>query len=306
MNRFLPIGILFFVVACSIIEDSDISSLKEFEQIKLKSIQITQVVNTAKINQQVKVDSIVENVDGSDLNAIYFSWPEVFSTSKLKFRSGVTTKIKVKLVLRKDGQIKACFVYSDIPSEYESYIFAYNSTGKRISLTTTITDVITETTLYRNYDQYDPPGNYFAYRNLGQASGAIIGGDPITATGCYIQMPHYYNYNNTNATYATKRQYNYCDKNNFFIDGGPSSGTTSQFYVIGDDLIEELFIGNKRTDKDLFCCSDQYYFHPVLISTVDLRLRVMYALDWWEEQTSSNPSFDKDQSVKLQFTYEPK
>ncbi len=301
MSRLLSIVLVGLLLSCSILEDSDITSLDELKKLKLKGIEITQVLNSGTLSQGMPVQDSVLDISfylGKLTKQTKIQWHEVQSSYKLKFRSGVTSNIIIKNRYFEDGKIRSCWVYSG-GTIREQYYFRYNSKGRLVTLSTTVLET-GQTLPYSTYDTliYQDAGfDWYAIRSSKDASRRVLfGGDLLSNEVCLFVGPIYF----TDAS-ITDKQYNYCDKDNFYIYPG---GESADFYAIGDDLLEEVYIGNRRKDSDRNCCGDQYYFHPILLIPADYRLRIMYALDWWEVKNSTNPSGDKDQSVRLKFYYE--
>jgi hypothetical protein len=110
-------------------------------------------------------------------------------------------------------------------------------------------------------------------------------------------MPYRYDWS-TGGVYNSYKQYNYCDKDNFFIEPG---GQSAQFYVTGDVLVEEVYMAGNRTPSDPTCCLDKYYFHPLLFIPVNYQLRIMYSPDWWKEDAAVGGK--ESESIKLNFYY---
>lgn len=287
--------------SCSILNDSDIVTVDDLDKLRLKTIVIIQELENNEHRSEIAL------VTDSTLN-ITFSlgkltkqtkilWPAVTKGSKLKFRSAVTSNITIKNRYFADGKIRSSWVFSR-DSIREQYYFKYNLQSKLITLSTFITE---KSTSYNTNDTliYSAKGDaWSATRNSPQPGRrAIFGGELLSNQSCQLMQVFKVS---GNVTGAIEKQYNYCDKNNFYIY---PSGESADFYTIGDNLLEEVYIGNRRKDSDTNCCGDQYYFHPFLLLPVDYRLRIMYAPDWWEVKNGTN-SNEKDQSVKLEFKYE--
>ena len=129
----------------------------------------------------------------------------------------------------------------------------------------------------------------------------VFGIEPISTNPCELVWVFRRSANASLGIPAVDKEYDYCSPTNFYIYPG---GQSADFHSLGSDVLEEVYIGDRLTDSDKKCCSDRYYYHPVLFLPVDIRYKVMFAVDWWEEitPTSSNP---KAESVQFNFLYEP-
>lgn len=302
MSRLFSIALIAILSSC-ILEDSDITTLDGLKKLKLKGVEITQVLNSGTITQGMPTQDSVLNISfslGKLTKQTKIQWQDVQSSSKLKFRSGVTSSITVKNRYFDNGKIRSCWVFSGSILR-EQYYFTYNAQGKLIIL---IANILEEgkTEPYKTFDSllYGDQGDFrYGIRSTPLADAKrrlIFGGDPLSNEACPFLLP----INFMDAS-ITDKQYNYCDKDNFYIYPG---GESVDFYVIGDDLLEEVYIGNRRKESDRNCCGDQYYFHPLMLVPINFLIRIAYANDWWEVKNSTNTSSDKAQSVRLKFYYE--
>ena len=300
MVRWFSMIVMCVCVSCSILDDSDITTVDDYKKLSLKTITIQQNLGNETRSKIASVTDSTLNISftlGKLTKQIKIQWPAVEKDSKFKFRSAVTSNITIKNRYFADGKIGSCLVFSR-DSIREQYYFKYNALGKLITLSTFI---IEKSTSYSTNDTliYNAKGDgWFAIRNSPQpARRALFGGELLSNQSCQLMQVFKVS---ANIPGAIDRQYNYCDKNNFYIYPG---GESADLYTIGDNLLEEVYIGNRRKDSDTNCCGDLYYFHPFLLLSVDMRLRVMYAPDWWEVKNGTT-SNEKDQSVKLEFKYE--
>lgn len=298
MPRFL-VSLTLIFWACSIVENSDITSEEELRKLKIQSITINQSLNSGNL---VKTASVLdESVDfsttlGQIKRRVRIAWPGVETNSKFKFHSGVTSNIEIRFLFGSDGQIRYAYVSSG-GVDYEVYSFGYDSSGKIKSIVTSISQNGVD--FIKTNDQFDPPGSFFAIRGSEDPlKRGVLGGNPQYINECTFKELYRFNWNPVSETFGGTKQYNYCGRDNFYID---PSGQTADFYVIGDILIEQVYIGNSKTPADVVCCNDTYYFHPYLFIPVDYEYRIMYAPDWWVESGESTPG--KDESVQLKFVY---
>ncbi len=299
MPRFL-LSLTLIMGACSIVEDTDITTEEALRSLKLQSITINQTLNSGN---SVKTASVIdEAVDfssalGQIKRRLRIAWPAVDANSKFKFHSGVTSNIEILLLFGSDTQIRYAYVNSG-EKNYERYFFDYDASGKIKSIVSGIAqDAIN---FISTYDQFDPPGGFLSIRSgADPMKRGVLGENPLYVNDCTYKVLYRYNWNPVTETFGGTKQYNYCDKDNFYID---PSGQSTVFYAIGDIVMDQVYIGNRRTSSDGVCCNDTYYFHPYLFIPIDYRYRVMFAPDWWVESDVFSPG--KDESVQLKFAYD--
>jgi hypothetical protein len=310
MSRILFTILPALLLSCTILEDSDITSYDELKKLKLKSIQITETSNgianlkTALVTEEDINETLPNGATLTKRKTI--SWP-AFSNAKFQFRSGVTSDITLVSEYFANGKIKFWKVKSG-GTVYETYEFKYDA-GVLNFLVTTIKDKSTNQTITTDTDIYDTKDLYFPYyRNpfYDPNNNASFGGEAITSNNpCGFSFVWQYQLECTTATppvctWKNKKEYNYCEGNNFYIVTPAGAGGRIQFQVFQTELLEEVYLAESQSGGS--CCTDKFYFHPYLFMPGDLRIKVMYAPDWWKEETSF--SGDIDQSVRLKFNYE--
>ena len=309
MHWRLYVAMLALFFSCSILEDSDITSSDQFKKLNLKSIEITQTVNGNSITKiaSVKTEAIDESSSiGKLTKRVTISWP-TFEDQRFRFRSGVTDAITIIGEYGADDKIKFWRVKSS-GTIAETYMFIHNSDGTLNTLKSFITvDGIVTT----NTDPYSTDIlNFPTVRNLYSADPTIKkswGGPVQSVTPCGFSLLWQYDLTCPTGTpqppcvWQNKKEYYYCNQDNFYILNKEGSQVgRSTFSTIESDLLEEVFWEESLNNNT--CCGDQFYFHPYLFMKVDPRIRIMYAPDWWKEDSNFNG--ETNQSVKLKFRYE--
>lgn len=308
MARLLFVVFTVLFLSCTILEDTDVTSFDELGKLKLKSIQITEILNgNAITNKATVTEEVINDPQRPNLTKrVTISWP-TFANPKLKFRSGVTSDITLVSEYLVNGKIKFWRVKS-AGTEYETYEFQYDADVLNF-LVTTIKDKSTNQTIITYKDLYFTKDLYFPqYRNpfYDPKNNASFGGDAITPNNpCGFSFVWQYQLECTTATppvctFKNKKEYNYCEGNNLYIVTPAGAGGRIQFQVFQTELLEEVYLAESQSGGS--CCTDKFYFHPYLFMPGDVRIKIMYAPDWWKEETSF--SGDIDQSVRLKFNYE--
>jgi len=316
MFRFSSLAILVLFISCSILEDSDVTSYDELYDLKLTGFTFTQVLNNGTYTRGIPASDSTLNISfslGKLTKQTKLTWGDVDvsskTSSKFRFRSGALSNITIVNRYFDNGNLRSSLVYSGSTIR-EEYYFKYNSTGKIQALKRILyTDPTNLTINTDSYDSifYDPGsgGKLFGFamrssKNDATKRGVFVA-EPISTNPCGLVWVFKRSANASLNIPAVDKEYDYCGPTNFYIYPG---GQSADFHSLGSDLLEEVYIGDRLTDTDKKCCSDIYYYHPVLFLPVDTRYKLMYATDWWEEVTPTTPS-NKNESVQFNFLYEP-
>lgn len=309
MLRPLSIIMIGILLSCSILEDSDITTYDELKKVKLKEINFTQVLNSGTYTREIPAADSTLDISfllGKLTKQTKITWGNVDTNSKFKFRSGAISNISIVNRYFDNGNLRSSWVYSG-STVRELYYFKYNSNGKIQSLLRTLytdpNDLTKKTTSYDSI-YYDPGsgGKFFGFAMRGSSDATkrgIFVAEPISTNPCGLVWVFKRSANASLNIPAVDKEYDYCGPTNFYIYPG---GQSADFHSIGSDVLEEVYIGDRFTDSDKKCCSDIYYYHPILFSPIDIRYKIMYAIDWWEEVTPTGP-VPKDESVQFKFDY---
>ena len=307
MSRLLSPLLMGLLISCSILEDTDITSVDELEDLKLKSIQITEtlngnaITNTATVMEEVINDPLRPSLT----KRVTISWPS-FTNPKFQFRSGVTSNISIVSEYFTDGRIKFWRVKSS-GIEKETYEFVYGN-GVLYALQTTIIANL-DTTLYKDIyssaDSYNFPTERISFTKAHPKGEtiAVFGSNESFATPCSYKFVWQYGTceptSPSTCKWTEKKQYNYCDGSNFYIlNKDNTEGARTQFSALSTgQQLQEVYFG--ETQDTGSCCGDKYYFHPYLFMAGDFRLKILYAADWWKDDI--NFTGISNQSVRIKF-----
>lgn len=311
MVRLLFPVFTLLLLSCTILEDTDITSDEDRLGLKLKSIQITEILNGNTITKTTTVTEEVVN-DPSNPNItkrITIPWPD-FTTPKFQFRSGVTSDITLVSEYLVNGKIKFWRVKSS-GKDVEIYEFLYGNEILGILKTTII--VNNDTTTYKDVystDNFNFPTVRVAptiTHPKGEPIANFGGNQPFPNQCSSTDFKFVWQYGTCVATsssscdWTEKKQYNYCDENNFYIlNKNATEGGRTQFSVTAPlQQVDEVYIGENQNTGT--CCGDKYYFHPYLFMPGDIRIKIMYAQDWWKDDI--NFTGGTNQSVRFKFQY---
>jgi hypothetical protein len=302
MVRLLFAAFTVLFLSCTILEDTDVTTADELQKLKLTSIEITETLNgitntqTAKVAEEIINETLPNGAILAKRKTI--SWP-TFTNPKFQFRSGVTKDITLVSEYLYNGKIKFWHVYSS-GVEAEKYEFLYDN-GVLAFLKTTITANNQKTQVVDHYslDSYNFP------TSRDGASPANFGSDKSLPTPCSFKFVWQFgscvSTSPSTCEWTEKKQYNYCDADNFYIlnkDG--TEGGRAQFQVIQNEILEEIYLGETQSSGS--CCGDKFYFHPYLFMPGDIRIKIMYAPDWWKDDISFSSA--TEQNVRIKFNYE--
>lgn len=312
MYRILSIVLLGFLSSCSELEDSDITSYDGIKKLKLKGITFTQVLNSGTYSRGIPATDSTLNINfplGKLTKQTRINWGNVDTNSKFKFISGATSNISIVNRYFDNGNLRSSWVYSGSTIR-ELYYFTYNSNGTIRTLARTLytdpNDLTKKTGTYDSlfYDTSSPGGKFFGFaiRSSKDATKrGVFTIEPISTNPCDLVWVFKRSADPSQGIPAVDKEYDYCGPSNFYIYPG---GQSADFHSLGSDVLEEVYVGDRITELDKKCCSDRYYYHPILFLPVDIRYKVMFAIDWWEEVTPTSPN-PKSESVQFNFLYEP-
>ena len=314
---------LIATVSCTIVKDSDITSLDEFKKLTLKSFNIDQTVNgaTSSIVATWKYDSvlnIVSKISGYHITLVRgFSLPAL-GTKKVRFRSGVNTKTELKIYYRDDGLPITFWVLAG-DSLVESYRFFYNSAKQLAKVVTDIDPIDNkpETLRFKDSIYYaagstttvqPQPGSFirnspldqslagsYTFSSCNQCSNPTVG-------SMSTNQGNMYNFYSGNC-HGSSNVYPYsCGgvfKNTSSGGGGGNNGSAQIQFVSS--------ITFNRTLKTVFTSAqttDIIYFHPVMllsdaISQGGLFFWV-YSMDWYK---NDGTSFENSDQVTITYDY---
>lgn len=308
--------IFLIVSSCSIIEDSDITSKKEFDDLVISSIDIIQETSLGKtsitgtVTSDEEVNIVVPN--GVIKRIVWMDWPS-FGNKKLKLRSGYTAAIKTYTSYLSNGLPYTFTIYSkDTTMIVELYRFRYDETGKldRIGAMAPFIEGQENNTVDRMI--YDAKGELTSIERT-SPDGTKPEGAIAIQEGAINSLQNF-NFGNISVqkVIGADEEYYKANNNSFSNDG------KIQLFELEDEL---TLIDRNNVNDDCQCSKwvDTFYFHPLMLVKDDVvqknykqmgidfelgsALLKLYMVDWWE--ATSNIETQKDEKVSFKFKYAP-
>ena len=187
MLRPVSIVMIGILLSCSILEDSDITTYDELKNLKLNEITFTQVLSSGTYTRRIPATDSTLNISfslGKLTKQTKLTWGDVDAygktSSKFRFRSGVTSNISIVNRYFDNGNLRSSWVFSGSTIR-ELYYFKYNSNGKIQTLLRTLyTDPNDLTKKTTSYDSifYDPNEIFFGF--------AMRGSNDATKRGVFV------------------------------------------------------------------------------------------------------------------------
>lgn len=325
MVRLLSFVIAAFIFSCTIIEDGDITSQQELDNLKLLSIEIEQQISSTTSTSAARVTSdLAVNIPvagGVVKRQVFMDWPALGANSKVKIKSGTTTTFRSYTSFLEGGKPWTFYLFSSGPDStiLELYSFRYNSSGRLAS-------VITRAPFVNG----GPATTYdtLIYDNGGRLlnSGGFIRRYPGTTTAQATLTNLYYNssdnayyignYEFQGIRYAKPCQGNGC--NDRIWGGNYHAESTSNNFPVGVmnlTTFQREYLSLQDVNKITQTCQngnacsawiDTFYLHPFLILKDQFDhgndLLMIYMIDWWKH-TTSLPS-TANEKVIISFKYD--
>jgi len=329
MLRLKNIGIIFsFVTAlsCTIVKDSDITSISQLNSLSLKSFEIVQNSKAGNSTSLavLKYDSTVNKISkstGAHVSRVKGFTLPALGNYKMKLKSGVNAATEIKIVYKDNGSLNDCIIYQG-NSPVESYLFFYNTNNQLIKVSTVLSPTAGNVPTYETVDlltfgatgdvypstitrssTYDATltGTYTVCQNCSGSGSSSQSVNQLTFNQGQSQV-YQLSFNSGSGNCSSNGYYPYsCGSINKTNSngGGGQNGNQNQLSFINN------FTFNKTIQTSLTSISntDTYYFHPLLI----LKDVVpqgdfyfwFYSVDWF--QTAGSP-FSSDM-VKINFNY---
>lgn len=317
MLRLLYFIFFAFIFSCTIIEDSDITSQKELDNLQFKSIEITQKLSSGTQNATgFATDSVLDvtTPTGKLNKQIKIQWPEVSTNSKLKYRSGITSGIYISNWYYETGKIYNSVVFVNNVAK-EIYSFRYDANGRLNKIITRVPHVnlgpatSNDTLIYKTNGElasitrkYPATGtiatftnlNYQTSDNSSKLNTFIFQGmeyvRPCSGGGCPQWGGNYH--------------VSPAPANSNFPAGVMNLATFQREYLSMQDFnsINQNNCGSTGCDAWI----DTFYFHPLMILKDQFDagndLLFIYMVDWW--QPISTQESTTDEKVTFSFKYD--
>jgi hypothetical protein len=319
LRKFYAFAFMLCCLSCTIIEDSDIMEESELDALKLIGIDIVQGTTgeeTTTASFAITDDQEVNmtTVNGTVTRVVDFEIDN-FTSSKMKFRSGLTGDLNGYIFYLNDGRPHT-FAVGKGTIVHELYRFKYNTAKKLIRITTFSgeDEILTSDSLLYNTEGYITSLVRQAYTE-GGFSGTIsmeyIGQDEfVSLSEVKIGSVEYQQQSNGGCPNNTPQ--NNCTSFSRFIPGqGGGDVRVVIINVDGIGLQDEFSLQDNRINVQSYQNRepDTYYFHPMMLLKENLDkgddLMSIYIVDWWSIGASltSGGGSGVDEYVKFKFIY---
>lgn len=325
MLRLKNLGVLLsilIVISCTIVKDSDITSLDEFKKLTLKSFEIDQALATgsSSIVATWKYDStlnIVSKISGYHITLLRgFSLPAL-GTKKVQFRSGVNTKTELKIYYRDDGLPITFFVLAG-DSLVEFYRFYYNAAKQLAKVTTDIDPIDNKPqTLHFKDSIYYPSAST---TTVSAYPSSITRNSPLdpsqagtfTFSGCNQCSTSAMTQFNSSQGYMYNFYSGDCHNGNSsvypYVCGGVYKNSTNGGGNNGEPQVKfQSSVTFNRTLKTVFTSAkttDIIYFHPLMLLGDKINQGGLffwfYSIDWFR---NDGTSFANSDQITITYNY---
>lgn len=322
MVRLLSFVIAAFIFSCTIIEDSDITSQEELDDLKLLSVDIEQQISSGTNTLSARVTKDLEvNLQPSGVKRqIWMDWPALGANSKLKVKSGTTTAFKSYTSLLEGGKPNTFYLFSVSGSDttiLELYRFLYNSSGRLATIISRVPYV---------EDGFATSRDTLIYDTNGRLSG-VTRNFPATGTTAAFSSFNYHtsdNYYKLNQYIFQGMQYQsacqgggcgpYWGGNYHVTPSSPSNGFPTGVMNLLSSKKAYLSIQDYNNLNQNNCGSpncnaawiDTFYLHPLMMLkdqfTAGDDLLFIYMVDWWKPVTTQQTT--TNEKVIIQFNYD--
>lgn len=325
MVRLLSFVFFAFVFSCTIIEDGDITSQEELDNLNIKSIEIKQETESGNTTSTATVTSIanvsipvsVPPFNGTITKQVYMDWPALSAPSKLKLKSGDVTSFQSRTSYLSSGQPYTFYLFHLSGNDtviFELYRFRYDANSRLSTIITNAPYVEGGAPTSRDTLIYDTEGKL----------NSITRNYPATSTSVTIKDLFYHT--TSNDTY-TLDQFTFqglkyekpCSGNGCGPQWGGNchvSPTSNNFPTgvmnLGAFQREYLSMEDRNHSLDQWGCGtcvrylDTFYFHPLMIVKDQLTagddLLFIYMVDWW--QPTATVQSASNEKVTFTFQYE--
>jgi hypothetical protein len=323
MVRLLSFVFAAFIFSCTIIEDGDITSQEELDDLQYVSIEIKQETSSGTSTSLARVTSEKEiNVTvaaGKLTRTVYMDWPAFGANSKLKLKGGTATAVRSYASFLESGKPWTFYFFSSGTDStiLELYSFRYNSSGR-------LSNIISRAP----YVAAGPAtsNDTLIYDNNGRLSG-ITRKFPATGTTAAFSNFEYQTRDNSyklnqfvfqSMNYQIPCQGSGCGSywggNHHVAPGNNSHSSNFPTGVLNIATFEReyLSIQDFNNLNQSFCSSgcsawiDTFYFHPLMILKDHFNagddLLFIYMVDWWKPSTPQAST--TNEKVSISFNYD--
>lgn len=328
MVRLLSFIFFAFVFSCTIIEDSDITSQEELDNLVFSAIEIRQEMSSGNTTSTATVTSIaVVNIpvsvppfNGTLTKQVHMDWPALTANSKLKLKSGDVTPFKSRTSYLSSGQPYNFYLFHVSGSDtiiFEWYRFRYDANGRLSNIITNVPYVENTPATSRDTLIYETSGRLSSITRKYPATGTST-----TFTNLFYKTSYNnsYNLNQFNFQGINYQNYTSCSgggcgpywggnyhaspgtdpNSNNFPTGVMNLATFQMEYLSMQDFNS---IGLICANKPCSAWIDTFYLHPLMILKDQLNagddLLFIYMVDWWQPVSTQESANNE----KVTFTF---
>ena len=332
MVRLFSFILAAFIFSCTIIEDSDITSQEELDELKLKSIEIEQQAQTGAQTSVANVTSdnqVSISVPGGVIKrTIWMNWPALGANSKLKVKSGTTSAFRSYTSLLESGKPWTFYLFSNGTDStiLELYSFRYDANGR-------LTNIITRAPYVAGGPATS--NDTLIYGNVGNTSevtSIIRRSQDASKTGTFVinQGSIFSNgwaFDFQGTRYFKTCQGSGCGENYGGAYHSRATNGNQPYGVVDITDLQRAYITvqDKNHDLSQYSCgtcprySDTFYLHPLMLLNNQIpfhapqnnsggfdelgdALLFMYMVDWWRPVTTLQTG--NTEKVTFNFRYD--
>jgi hypothetical protein len=314
-RKFYAFAFMLCCLSCTIIEDTDILTSDQLDDLKLTAIDIVQETSARNSSSTIRImkDSAM-NLSTSNGTITRYVEMEMdgFTAGKLKFRSGVTGTITLYQSYLSDGRPHTFgIVKNNVIVELHRYRYGTNNRLNVINFFLGEDNLVYHDSMVYNSDGNissmirEAPGDPAMNVTITMEYG---GGNPVTvsrvrAGSLELQQ--------SNGNCPNNSQQQNCIA--YFRSIAGQGGNNGNMTVVikndhGISLLNEVSIEDFRMDNgNTGQESDAYFFHPLMINKQDLALgedlMSIYMVDWWDPRSYTTGSAIQHERVRFKYNY---
>lgn len=330
MVRLLSFVFAAFIFSCTIIEDGDITSREELDDLQYVSIEIKQETSSGTSTSLARVTSEKEiNVTvaaGKLTRTVYMDWPALGANSKLKLKGGTATAVRSYASFLESGKPWTFFFFSSGTDStiLELYSFRYNSSGRLSNIISRVPYVAGGPATSNDTLIYDNNGRLSGITRKFPATGTTAAFSNLL----YQTSDNFYKLNQfvfQAMNYQIPCEGGGCGSQwggNYHVSPGtsPNSGNFPTGVMNLTTLQREYLSIQDFNNIDQSRCSggggsggcgawiDTFYLHPLMILKDNLLagndLLFLYMVDWWRPSPTSPLASTTNEKVTLSFNYD--
>ena len=321
MVRLLSFVIAAFIFSCTIIEDGDITSKEELDNLQFTSVEIKQETSSGTSTLQARVTSEHEvniSVAGGKLTrTVYMDWPALPATSKLKLKGGTTTAVRSYASFLESGKPWTFDFFSNGSDStiLELYSFRYSTNGRLSNIISRVPYVAGGPATSNDTLIYDGNGRLSSITRRFPGTGTSIIISPLQ----YRSRENSYElqkFTFQSLIYELACQGDGCNSpwwgGNYSVS--PTSTSLPQG-VMNVGMQQGEYVSLQDLNNIPNSCNgpcnawiDTFYLHPLMILKDELPdgddLLFLYMVDWWRPSPASPQASTTNEKVTFTFDYD--